>query len=305
VRPLVQVAVAATGWGTWSLFLRPAAVDARWSSAIMLTVVALACMPLLLRRAARGPSEGRSRTARDWWAIVFLGIFDAGNAGLFFAAMSVTSVAVAVLSHYLAPVFVAAAAPFALGTERRRGATALALAALFGLALVLEPWHLAPANVSAGRPLLGAALGAGSAVFYAVNVLITKRIGPRFTAEEQLGYHSILSAAILALLAVVQHAPLPTTSGLLLVAAGGVLVGATSGLLFLYGLKRITAEQAGILTFLEPLSAVLIAWGAWGERPGAAALLGGVIVLVAGALAVRERGAPVAMAAAEASSTPP
>jgi len=287
--PLLQVAVAATGWGTWSLFLRPAAVDARWSSAIMLIVVALACMPLLLRRSARGPMEGPPRRAREWWPIVWLGIFDAGNAGLFFAAMSTTSIAVAVLSHYLAPVFVAAAAPFALGTERRKGAITLAIAALFGLTLVLEPWHLSPANAAAGRPMLGAALGAASAVFYAINVLITKRIGPRFTAEEQLGYHAYISAAILVFLALVQHAPLPTAVGAMRVAIGGVVIGATSGLLFLYGLKRVTAEQAGILTFLEPLSAVLIAWIAWGERPGASAAVGGAIVLTAGVLSVRER----------------
>lgn len=280
----VRVALAATAWGTWSLFLRPAAVDPRWSSAIMLLTVTLAAAPTLLRASARGPSEGPPRRAREWWAIVGLGVFDAANAGLFFAAMSVTSVAVAVLSHYLAPVFVASAAPWVLRTPRARGALPLAMVALLGLALVLEPWRV---EGGVGRPLLGAALGAGSAVFYATNVLITKKVGPRFTAEEQLVYHAALSALLLGGVALAMGAPVPSVKGALLVILASVVVGATAGLAFLQGLKRIPAEHAGMLTFLEPLTAVLVAWLAWGERPGWAAAVGGSLVLTAGVLAIR------------------
>ena len=282
----VRVALAATLWGSWSLFLRPAAMSSWWSSAIMLSVIVVAGGPLLLRSGARGPSEGPPRERREWWAIVALGVFDAGNAALFFAAMSVTNIAIAVLSHYLAPVFVALVAPLVLGTRRPRGAVALTLLALCGLALVLER---ALRSEGAGRPILGALLGGGSAVFYAINVLITKRIGPRFTAEEQLVYHAVLSAGILTVIAVVVHAPLPTMHGVLLVGAGSIIAGAVAGLLFLQGLKQIPAEHAGILTFLEPISAVLVAWMAYGERPGFPAAIGGAMVLIAGALAIRER----------------
>lgn len=215
-----------------------------------------------------------------------MGIFDAANAGLFFAAMDVTTVAVAVLSHYLAPVFVALAAPRWLGTQRSARTVGLALAALFGLALVLEPWRLA--GEGAGSVILGSLLGAGSAVFYAANVILTKRMGPRFTAEEQLVYHAVISALVLTAFAVATHARIPTSEGATRVALAAIVLGATAGLLFLYGLRRIAAEHAGILTFLEPLTAVLVAWLAWGERPGLAALIGGAIVVAAGIAAIRE-----------------
>jgi len=280
-----RVAIAAIGWGTWSLFLRPAAVDPRWSSTIMLAVVTVAAAPTLLQRSARGPTEGPPRRLREWWAIVGLGVFDALNAALFFAAMSVTNVALAVLSHYLAPVFVAIAAPMVLRTHRTRGAVPLTLIALGGLALVLERYL----HATSGRPVLGALLGAGSAVFYAANVLITKRVGPRFTAEEQLVYHAVLSAVLLAAFAWIVRAPLPTLHGAAIVASGSVIIGALGGLLFLQGLKRIPAEHAGMLTFLEPITAVVVAWIFFGERPGIPAAIGGALVLAAGALAIRAR----------------
>lgn len=307
----VQVAIAATAWGTWSLFLRPAAVDPRWSSAIMLLAVAVVPLPMLLAKGARGPSSGPPRARREWIAIALLGLFDAANSLLFFAAMGVTSVAVAVLSHYLAPVLVAAAAPIVLRTPRKRGAVALALLALAGLALVLEPWALArggaPAGAGAsalGRPLLGAALGAGSALFYAGNVFVTKRYAGRFTAEEQLVWHAFVSAALLAGVALATGAPLPSLRGAGLVALAGALVGATSGLLYLRGLLRVPAEHAGILTFLEPLTAVLVAWIAYGERPGVSAAIGAAMVLGAGIFAIRDPGATRPRRRARAFDTP-
>jgi drug/metabolite transporter (DMT)-like permease len=296
----LQVAIAATAWGTWSLFLRPAGVDPRWSSAIMLLAVGLVPLPLLLSARLRGPVSGPPRRLREWGAIALIGVFDASNSLLFFSAMAVTSVAIAVLSHYLAPVLVAAAAPLLLGTPRKRGAVPLALLALLGLALVLEPWALTRASATAagasaasvsGRPLLGAALGAGSAIFYAGNVFVTKRIAGRFTAEEQLVWHAFVSAALLAAVALATGAPIPTLRGASIVALSGALVGASSGLLYLRGLLKIPAEHAGILTFLEPLTAVLVAWIAWGERPGVAAAIGAAIVLGAGVFAIREPGA--------------
>lgn len=286
--PYLQVAIAATAWGTWSLFLRPAHVDPYWAAAIMLAVVTVATSPFLLRRSAHGPQEGPPRAPREWIGIVLLGVFDALNAGLFFAAMSKTTIAVAVLSHYLAPVFVALAAPTVLGTPRDLRSIVLALVAAAGLALVLEPWHVGAARAG-NQPIVGALLGAGSAVFYAANVLITKRLGPRFTAEEQLVYHSVLSVLILGAFALFIAAPLPTAAGAARVAFAGAVIGATAGLLFLYGLRRIPAEHAGILTFLEPLTAVLVAWVAFQERPEPLAAVGASVVLGAGILAVRPR----------------
>ena len=298
--PYLQVALAATAWGTWSLFLRPAAVDARWSSAIMLGVVAVVCAPLLLRRAARGPGSGPPRRLGEWGSIALLGVFDALNASLFFAAMAETTVAIAVLSHYLAPLLVALSAPSALGTPRDRRAVPLATLAGLGLALVLEPWRFGAH--AAGRPLLGALLGAGSAIFYAANVLLTKRMRDRFTAEEQLVWHSVLSTVLLVAAALALHAPLPSANGLRTVAIAGAVIGASAGLLFLYGLRRIPAEHAGMLTFLEPLTAVVVAWLAWGERPGALALVGALLVVTSGALAIRTGDARAP--AAQRASTP-
>src|SRR5262249_21724071 len=149
----------------------------------------------------------------------------------------------------------------------------LAGVALVGLALVLEPWRLR--DGAAGRPVLGALLGAASAGCFAANVIVTQKMGTRFTSQEQLVWPSVLSPLWLVGVGIVVRAPPPDARGVELVALAGVIVGATAGLLFLYGLRRIPAEHAGMLCFLEPLTAVIVAWIAWKERPGTIAMVGG------------------------------
>jgi drug/metabolite transporter (DMT)-like permease len=199
------------------------------------------------------------------------------NSLLFFMAMQRTTLSIAVLTHYLAPVLVAALAPLVLKEAAGpRVWFALALA-LGGLTLLLEPWR-APAD----GVLAGAALGTGSAVFYAANVLVTKRIQKWFSPYEILGWH--LPSALLVLAFFLPEGAFETPLvPLSLVACAGLLIGAFGGILYLRGLSRVPASRASVLTLLEPVVAVLVGAAVWGELLGPLAMLGGLLVLGAAA----------------------
>jgi drug/metabolite transporter (DMT)-like permease len=62
----------------------------------------------------------------------------------------------------------------------------------------------------------------------------------------------------------------------------GVLLTGVSTLVYVSLLRHVTAQAAGVLTFLEPVAGVLLAWALVDERPGAATLAGGVLVLASG-----------------------
>jgi drug/metabolite transporter (DMT)-like permease len=192
------VAIAASSWGTWPLILRRAESFAPMPPALVSTIV-MAVMTLASGIALyfdRPPKDRAPPNARAWAGMAWLGIADAANFVLFFAAYKRTSVAIAVLTHYLAPIFVAIAAPFVVH-ERATRRTVVAVAASFvGLMLLLAPW-------SAERKphdFAGAALGAGSAVFYASQVLVNKRLTKIFTTAELMCFHGIIGLPILALL---------------------------------------------------------------------------------------------------------
>jgi drug/metabolite transporter (DMT)-like permease len=275
------VACAATQWGMWPLILRPAEaiapMPAALESTVMMVVLTLVSGPFSVRD--RVPARA---TRGQWLGVAWLGFGDAMNVLLFFAAYQTTNVAIAVLTHYLAPIFVALAAPVVL-KERPSIRTYVAVALSFsGLVLLLAPWN------AEARPtdLLGAALGAGSAVFYAANVLVTKRLTPSFSGSELMFFHGIVSSVILALCVPHEAWSHLNARALTYVAVGSVGPGAFGGLFFVWGLRRVAASHASTLTLLEPLVAVLVAAIAFHEHLAPVALVGGALIVVGAGLVV-------------------
>lgn len=281
-----MVAVAASSWGTWPLILRIAErygpVPTALQSAIVMGAMTLVSTPAALRtRLPRAP-------LRDWVLLGLTGLFDALNVLTFFAAYRTTTVAVAVLTHYLAPVLVAGLAPWLLGEQARArtyGAIALSLG---GLVLLLGPWR-AQGPLAGG---VGALLGATSALFYALNVLVSKHLAQRFGGAQIMSFHMVVALPVLVLATPSGAIGALTAPSALVLLAAGVGPGAAAGLLFLTGLRRIPASHASTLTLLEPLVAVLLGATVFAESVGVAALVGAAGILAGAALVVSARSLP-------------
>src|SRR5688572_11777811 len=110
LRGILMVTIAAASWGTWSLFLRPTGLPSTVSGAIILAVIAVVAFPLTLRE--RPPIWNRT----TWLLLLGNTACDALNIITFFGALDYTTVAIAVLTHYLAPILIALAAPRIEGT---------------------------------------------------------------------------------------------------------------------------------------------------------------------------------------------
>jgi drug/metabolite transporter (DMT)-like permease len=275
------VGAAAIGWGTWPFFLKqaeragpiPPALEAS-ASMLALTLVG----GLLVSRDRLRVRAG----ARDWAKIVLLGVSDALNVVFFFAAYQRTSVAIAVLTHYLTPMLVAVAAPWVTG-ERWRARTFVAVfISLAGLVLLLAPW-------SAERhaaDFVGGAFGVASAVCYATNVLVAKRLVPVFAGSEMSFYHGLIALLVLALMVPSGALSHVGAHEAVWLSVGALVPGALCGLLFIWGLRSVRASHASNLTLLEPLVATLGASVALHEPLSAPSVFGGGLVLVGAAIAV-------------------
>jgi len=280
----VAIAVAAASWGTWSVFLRFAQahgqINPLLSTLVVLASIGALLLPLALMERRRAPARG----ARDWALVGVFGVTDALNAGMYFAALHTTSVAVATLTHYLAPLLVALGAPLVLKEQRRPGTGVATAVALLGLLVLLEPWQ---SGTAAAPAFPGAFLGGASALFFAAGVLFNKHLSRRFGAAELLVYHMPTGLLVLAALVPTGSWTVSLGSAAWLV-AGAVGPGALAGVLFVRALSRVPAARASVLTFIEPLTAVTIASLAWGQPFGMHSLLGGGAILLAGYWVMRE-----------------
>jgi len=221
---------------------------------------------------------------RAW--VAWLGVSDAFNVLLFFAAYKIT-IAIAVLAHYLTPIFVAILAPFVLRERVTRRTVAAVVTSFAGLTLLLASSQSA-ANGSAA--FQSAALGAGSAVFYASNVIVNKFVAHTFSTSETMFWHGIVATPLLAAFVPRDAWAAVDTRAAAFLAIASVGPGALAGLAFVWGLRRMPAAHASTLTLLEPLVAVLTGAALFKEALGWRTLVGGALIL-SGALAVVSRGA--------------
>jgi drug/metabolite transporter (DMT)-like permease len=265
--PYAAVALAACAWGTWGVVIRHTdaigAMPVALESTLVMAVITVVTGLFSLRDRVPGRAPWK---ARAW--VAWLGVSDALNILLFFAAYKLT-IAVSVLTHYLTPIFVAVAAPLVL-RERMTARTAAAIATSFaGLALML-----APSSGGAGSAAVwtSAMLGAGSAVFYASNVIVNKFVAADFSTSETMFWHGVVGTPLLA-----AFVPPSAWSAI---------------------------DPRAALTLLEPLVSILLGAALLGEWLGVRAVGGGALIL-AGAVVVMAARAPSSPAAISASSTPP
>lgn len=270
---LALIALAATLWGTWPLYTRGGGPGGLALGLVTLTVMSLPA-PFVFRR----------RDFADRGAVIALalvGLADAANVVLYFSALGRGPVVVAVLTHYLAPTLVALLAPVLLREPRSRRALLASPIVLGGLALVLGHED---GGAGAGRT---AVLGAGSAVFYAIVVLGSRRAGRTFGPLAVTSLHSVVSA--LALLVVFRGEAIPSsTTGLGVVLFAAVLNGLVGAALFNVSLGLVGAQLVGVLTYLEPLTAAVLGVLVLGEPFSAVGALGVLVVLAAGGWAAAE-----------------
>jgi drug/metabolite transporter (DMT)-like permease len=291
--PYAAVALAACAWGTWGLVIRHTEALGSMPTTLECTIV------MAVITAVSGLASVRDRIARPapWRAracVAWLGVSDAMNVLLFFAAYKLT-IAISVLTHYLTPIFVALAAPLLL-RERMTPRTALAIAVSFaGLAVMLVPAG------GGGAMWTSAALGAGSAVFYASNVITNKFVVDTFSTSETMFWHGVVATPFLAAFVPLSawSAVDPRAASFLTLASIGP--GALAGLLFVWGLRKMPAAHASTLTLLEPVVSIVSGAALLGEPLGPRSVLGGALIL-AGSLTVMT--APVSAAAPPRSTRP-
>ena len=215
---------------------------------------------------------------------------------LFFLTIKLSSVAIAVLTVYTAPVFLALLAPVFLPEGRSRVALAALLPAGAGLALIA----LAGQDSTRTRPL-AVAVGLAAALTYAGVVIWTKQLTARLhVATIEVWYFST-AALVLAPFLLVSERVVPRGDEIFYVLVLGVMFTAVSGVLYVWLLRRVTAQAVAILAYLEPVSAALLAWALLGQPLGLAVVLGGALIVASGVLVVvfepRETGAIEAPAA--------
>ena len=271
---------SAAAFGAMGIFGKLAYDDGATVSTLLAVRFALAAVLFWLFMAYSGRARAlRALPRRDVAiALALGGIGYSAQAGAYFAALDRIDASLLALLVYTYPTIVTVAA-IALGRERANPRTAAALVlASTGLVLVL-----AGAGGAELDPI-GTGLGLAAAVVYSVYILTSEGVAARIgtLALSTLvctGAATTLTLAGMALgdlnLGSVNAAGLGWLAGLAVVSTVGAIG------LFFAGLQRVGSTAASILSTLEPVVTVALAYLVFGESLGTAPLAGGALVLIA------------------------
>jgi drug/metabolite transporter (DMT)-like permease len=266
-------------WSTWGPIIRwlalPAVVVLFYTS-----LIASFTVPVVLK--VRG--ELSLTGVRDvWWLFALLAASSITNNVTYFYSLAHTTVSNAVFTHYTAPLFVAVLAPVIIA-ERLQKVTLISLP-IAAVGMVLIVLSIGGIRVDS-EDSAGIIAGTVSGVAYAFIIIFSRKL------SRMLLHHK--AVVILLWTTTIVTAPWALSmdyhlnhraAGLLLMT--GLMHSTLAPLLYYSALRKVIAQHAAILGYMEPLSAIPLAYLFLSETPTFVALFGGVLILFSGYLVIR------------------
>ena len=270
----MMMVTAMAVFGTVALFVRNIPVS---SSEIALYRAVMAALLLGAFLLLSGQKIDFRAIRKELPLLLISGMAMGINWILLFEAYRYTTVSVATLSYYFAPVIVTIACPILF--KEKMGVKQWLCFGMSSLGIVLIT---GVGDLSAGNThLIGILFGFGAAVLYAAVVLLNKFI--KGVAGIQRTFLQFV-AAILILLPYVLltggiHLHSLSGSGWVNLLIIGIIHTGITYCLYFSALRDIPGQEAAILSYIDPLVAVAISVFVLGEQLTLLQLLGGILIL--------------------------
>lgn len=209
--------------------------------------------------------------------LLFSGMAMGFNWILLFEAYKYTSVSAATLSYYFAPIIVTVVCPFLFHEKLTKKQILCFVMSTLGVFLITG----IPDFQNMGRDTIGILFGLSAAVFYATVILLNKFI------KNVAGIHRTFLQFLAAIVTLIPYVAftggfhlnaLDSKGWVNLLIVGLIHTGITYCLYF-SSLKELPGQEAAILSYVDPLMAVIISVAILGESISIPQILGGVLIL--------------------------
>lgn len=273
INPRMMLIASMTIFGTLGLFVRNIPVASGELALYRAVLAALLIGIFLLVTKQKIPF---SNIKKEVPLLLASGIAMGINWILLFEAYKYTTVSIATLSYYFAPVIVTVVCPI-LFKEKLTGKQIICFVmSTAGLVLITGI-----GDVGGGSDFIGILFGLGAAVFYATVILLNKFI------KNVEGIHRTFLQFLAAIIILAPYVIISSgiTLGNLnrvgwvnLLVVGLVHTGVTYCLYF-SSLKELPGQKAAILSYIDPLVAVFISVTILGETMTLWQVVGGILIL--------------------------
>ena len=270
--PRLKLILSMLIFGTIGLFRRAIPYP---SSVVALGRSVIGLVFLLLLRAVRREGIDRAAVRRNLPKLLLLGAMLGTNWIFLFEAYNYTSVAAATMCYYMAPVFIILLAVPVFGEKITRRKGICALVAVFGMVLVSDVF------TSGLHGAKGLAFGLIAAMLYALIVTINRTLRDISAEDRTILQFAASSLVMLPYVLLTENVTAldPSPRVLLLLLIVGVVHTGIAYVLYFGSIAEVPAQSAAILSYIDPIVAVLLSLTVLREPMSPAALFGAALVI--------------------------
>lgn len=270
----IYILIAIILWGSLGIFVRLAGVSVQTIMFYSVLVALIIQSLLLSRKSYRQYFPG----AKEFKYPILLGVVSLLNTFTFFFAYQNTTIANAILTHYTAPVFVAFLAALLLKEKLTIKIIAVIAIASFGLWIMLNGFSLEKGHG------LGTISGLISGLMYAMIIIILR--------AQAINFHPLVLAFFSNLVIVFLLAPFIRefpVNLLWIFVTMGIVHSTIAPVLYFKGLQTVSANKAAVLGYMEPVMAITLSAIFLSEKPSAATIFGGLLIILSGCITLIEK----------------
>lgn len=271
--PRLMLVASMTIFGTLGLFVRNISVSSGELALYRAVLAALLLTGFFVLSKQHIPL---SKVKKEIPLLLASGVAMGINWILLFQAYKYTTVSAATLSYYFAPVIVTVVCPFLFREKLTVKQIICFIMSTVGLVLIIGI-----GDVHGDSNIIGILFGLGAAVFYATVILLNKFI------KKVEGIHRTFLQFIAAIITLTPYVictngitlgSLNNIGWINLLIVGLVHTGITYCMYF-SSLKELPGQKVAILSYIDPLVAVLISVTVLGETMTISQVIGGILIL--------------------------
>ena len=193
-----------------------------------------------------------------------------------FEAYKYTTVSMATVSYYCAPVIITALSPLVLGEK-------LTASRIAGIAAAMAGMFMITGSLQGGsQPLKGVLFGLLAALFYACVTLLNKQLKGGFTGIQITIVQLFAAGIVVAPYAVINHEGawvMPQGAGLVCLIIVGVVHTGIVLHLYFSSMQILPGQSVAMCSYIDPVSSLLIAAIALGERMSVIQIIGAFLII--------------------------
>ena len=193
-----------------------------------------------------------------------------------FEAYKYTTVSMATVSYYCAPVIITALSPLVLGEKLTASRIAGIVAATVGMFMITGSLQ------GGSQPLKGVLFGLLAALFYACVTILNKQLKGGFTGIQITIVQLFAAGIVVAPYAVINHEGawvMPQGAGLVCLIIVGVVHTGIVLHLYFSSMQILPGQSVAMCSYIDPVSSLLIAAAVLSERMSIVQIIGAVLII--------------------------